>query len=174
MLRPNCLDYVCSGFALSKLGAIEVAISDAYKGPFLAHPFGLSRGRVLIVVADLIARVAEIEADLPDLQQIFLGGDDAAVAEAASCFDRVKVARYGALLSDKETNPGIAVGPGDPAAVLMTSGTTGPSKGVVMLHSQFYFFAEEDVQLTRLTADDVYMTGFPLLDRKSTRLNSSH
>src|SRR3546814_16031797 len=64
--------------------------------------------------------------------------------------------------SDLETNPGIAVGPGDPAAVLMTSGTTGPSKGVVMLHSQFYFFAEEDVQLTRLTADDVYMTGFPL------------
>src|SRR3546814_7900143 len=44
----------------------------------------------------------------------------------------------------------------------MTSGTTGPSKGVVMLHSQFYFFTEEDVQLTRLTADDVYMTGFPL------------
>src|SRR3546814_12372455 len=64
--------------------------------------------------------------------------------------------------SDLETNPGIAVGPGDPAAVLMTSGTTGPSKGVVMLHSQFYFFAEEDVQLTRLTADDVYMTGLPL------------
>src|SRR3546814_5622981 len=42
------------------------------------------------------------------------------------------------------------------------SSDLGPSKGVVMLHSQFYFFAEEDVQLTRLTADDVYMTGFPL------------
>src|SRR3546814_273300 len=147
---------------MSKLGAIEVAISEAYKVPVLAYPFRLSRARVLIVAPALIARVAEIEADLPDLQQIFLVGDDAAVAEAASCFDRVKVARYGALLSDKETNPGIAVGPGDPAAVLMTSGTTGPSKGVVMLHSQFYFFAEEDVQLTRLTADDVYMTGFPL------------
>src|SRR3546814_8855531 len=110
ILLPNCLDYVFSWFALSKLGAIEVAISDAYKGPFLAHPFRLSRARVLIVVPALIARVAEIEADLPDLQQLFLAGDDAAVAEAASCFDRVKVARYGALLSDKETNPGIAVG----------------------------------------------------------------
>src|SRR3546814_4791603 len=84
---------VCSSdlwFALSKLGAIEVAISDAYKGPFMAHPFRLSRARVLIVAPALIARVAEIEADLPDLQQIFLVGDDAAVAAAASCFDRVK------------------------------------------------------------------------------------
>src|SRR3546814_17412015 len=87
---------------------------------------------------------------------------DAAVAEAASCFDRVKVARYGALLSDKETNPGIAVGPGEPAAVLMTSGTTGPSKGEVMLPSQFYFFAEEAGQMTRLEAADVYLTGCPL------------
>src|SRR3546814_4659620 len=68
--------YVFSWFALSKLGAIEVAISDAYKGPFLAHPFRLSRARVLIVAPALIARVAEIEADLPDLQQIFLVGDD--------------------------------------------------------------------------------------------------
>jgi crotonobetaine/carnitine-CoA ligase len=31
-----------------------------------------------------------------------------------------------------------------------------------MPHSQFYFFAEEDVQLMRLKQDDVYMTGFPL------------
>src|SRR3546814_14728053 len=73
---PNGLDYVFSWFALSKLGAIEVAISDAYKGPFLAHPFRLSRARVLIVAPALIARVAEIEADLPDLQQIFLVGAD--------------------------------------------------------------------------------------------------
>jgi crotonobetaine/carnitine-CoA ligase len=44
----------------------------------------------------------------------------------------------------------------------MTSGTTGLSKGVLMSHSHFYFFAEEDVQLTRLTDNDIYMTGFPL------------
>src|SRR3546814_4095618 len=56
ILLPNCLDYVFSWFALSKLGAIEVAISDAYKGPFLAHPFRLSRARVLIVAPALIAR----------------------------------------------------------------------------------------------------------------------
>src|SRR3546814_18682077 len=95
ILLPNCLDYVFSWFALSKLGAIEVAISDASKGPFLAHPFRLSRARVLIVAPALIARVAEIEAALPALQQTFLFAADAAVAESASSFDRAQAAPSG-------------------------------------------------------------------------------
>src|SRR3546814_10685796 len=74
ILLPNCLDYVFSWFALSKLGAIEVTISDAYKGQFLAHPFRLIRASVLTVAPALISRVAEIEADLPDLKQICLVG----------------------------------------------------------------------------------------------------
>jgi crotonobetaine/carnitine-CoA ligase len=32
----------------------------------------------------------------------------------------------------------------------------------MMPHSQFYFFAEEDIQIFGLTGEDVYMTGFPL------------
>src|SRR3546814_15767521 len=99
ILLPNCLDYVFSWFALSKLGAIEVAISDAYQGPFLAHPFRLSRARVFIVAPALIPRVAEIEADPPALQQIFLVAADDAVSAAASFFSRVQVAAFGALLT---------------------------------------------------------------------------
>jgi crotonobetaine/carnitine-CoA ligase len=74
----------------------------------------------------------------------------------------LQVSRFEDLVSNNAANPGVTVDPRDVAAVLMTSGTTGPSKGVVMPHSQFYFFAEEDAQLTRLRDSDVYMTGFPL------------
>src|SRR5581483_8067204 len=36
------------------------------------------------------------------------------------------------------------------------------SKGVLMPHAQYYFFAEEFSQMMKLTSEDVYHTGFPL------------
>ena len=70
--------------------------------------------------------------------------------------------RFADLYADDSSDLPLVPTPQDCAAVLLTSGTTGASKGVMMPHSQFYFFAEEDVQLMRLTDRDVYMTGFPL------------
>lgn len=160
LLLPNCPEFIFSWFALAKLGAVEVAISDAYKGRFLAHPINLSRARIVIATAELAERLIEIERDLPTLERIFLVDDGAGTA--APRFARIETAPIAALFSDDATDPGVVVLPQDAAAVLMTSGTTGVSKGVLMSHSQFYFFAEEDVQLTRLTARDTYMTGFPL------------
>jgi crotonobetaine/carnitine-CoA ligase len=162
LLLPNCLEYVFTWFALTKLGAVEVAISDAYKGAFLAHPIRLSKARILVSTFQLAERLVEIEGDIRTLERIFLLGSSAEVSELASRFTRVRVEPYDVLYSDDESNPQTVVRPQDAAAVLMTSGTTGVSKGVVMPHSQFYFFAEEDVQLMRLRQQDVYMTGFPL------------
>lgn len=158
ILLPNCLEFVLTWFALTKLGAVEVAISDAYKGDFLAHPLNLSQAQFLVTSPELATRIVEIEDRLPALKAIFLIDGEVPAPQ----FSRIAVHPFDTLRSGNESNPGVAVMPSDPAAVLMTSGTTGVSKGVVMPHSQFYFFAEEDVQLTRLTEDDVYMTGFPL------------
>lgn len=162
LLLPNCLDFVFTWFALATIGAVEVAISDAYIGEFLAHPLRLSKARFLVTNAALARRVAEIEKDVPGLEALYLVEPPGTIRTLQREFSRIEVRAFAELDSGNPTDPAVEVGPGDPAAVLMTSGTTGPSKGVVMRHSHMYFFAEEDVQLTRLTGSDVYMTAFPL------------
>ena len=160
ILLPNCLEFVYTWFALCKLGAVEVAVSDAYKGSFLAHPLKLSQSRILISTATLAQRLLDIEDQIPIEHLVLV--DEPGIDTPAPAFSRIRIHRFADLASSNSANPPLATTPRDPAAVLLTSGTTGPSKGVVMPHSQFYFFAEEDVQLVRLTQDDVYMTGFPL------------
>lgn len=54
------------------------------------------------------------------------------------------------------------VGPGDPASILMTSGTTGNSKGVVCPNGQFIQWGESVGTLLELGEDDVAFTCLPL------------
>ena len=162
ILLPNCLEFVFAWFALNKLGAVEVAISDAYKGSFLAHPLQLSQATTLITTAALAQRLVAIEDAIP-IRRILLV-DDPGEQQSTEPPQLRHIAwhRFADLVADDSSDLPLVPTPQDCAAVLLTSGTTGASKGVMMPHSQFYFFAEEDAQLMRLTDRDVYMTGFPL------------
>lgn len=162
LFLPNCPEFVLAWFALAKIGAVELALSDAYKAEFLLHGLRLSGAKWMITDTKLSERVAECAASLEQLEHVVLIGVDAIPAAVKERMPSFSLHAFNTLAADNEDNPAVDVRPEDPAAVLMTSGTTGPSKGVVMRHSQLYFFAEEDVQLTGLNADDTYMTGFPL------------
>ena len=158
LFLPNSRDFVLAWFALAKLGAVEVPVNIHYRGKFLSHVANNCGARLAVTDASLLPSLMDCGADLAHLRVAYVMGK---VPESAAG-SPLELRPFAALRTDDESDPGVAVAHTDIAAILFTSGTTGPSKGVLMPHAQFYFFAEQGASLVRLTADDVYMNSFPL------------
>jgi len=155
ILMPNCLEFVLMWFAAAKIGVVEVPINTAYTGRFLDHQLRISGAQSVLVASELLPAVAAALPSCPEVVRLIVLGD--ATADTGA----VALTRY-ADLDGPESNPSVPIRPQDLSSILFTSGTTGMSKGVMMPHAHFYLFAESVIQMVRLTAEDTYVTGFPL------------
>lgn len=161
ILLPNCLEFVTTWFATAKLGAIEVPSNPGLRGDLLLHNLHLCGAEVLVTDARSLAEIVRIEERLPLLRTVVLV--DVTPEEARTAGLRVErlVAYADCLAASEEFEP-VPVRFSDAMAILYTSGTTGPAKGVVMSHRHCFGWTEAMSRNLSYTAEDSYFSALPL------------
>jgi crotonobetaine/carnitine-CoA ligase len=150
---PNGADCLRVWFGLNYLGAVFVPINLAYKGNLLQHALTISEARLAVAHADLSPLLGEIERK--HLREVVtLGGP-------VQSIEGLTTHGPDALESD-EVDPPILerrIEPWDLQSIMLTSGTTGPSKGVLSSYLHLYNMA---TAAPFLSGEDRYMLNLPL------------
>jgi crotonobetaine/carnitine-CoA ligase len=142
-MLPNIFDGHRTLLALGWLRAVEVPINTAYTGSMLRYALDLADVTVLVTVGEYLPRVEAIAPDLTKLTTIVvLDASSTAAQLPFRMIDRDDLLT-GATPATDLTGPHYW----DLAALLFTSGTTGPSKAVRtpwgLIH-QFWGWVPED------------------------------
>ncbi len=158
VMMANSPQFMYAWFGILKLGAVEVPINTAFRGPGLTHLITICKTRFLILDERYLEQIAEISDTLTGLETVIVRGDLDAARRKLSC----QVVAYDDVFSANTENPVRDVGERDRAMVLFTSGTTGRSKGCVLSHRYLLHQAGQIIDQFKMTDADTLYSPFPL------------
>ncbi|MEJ7931297.1 ATP-dependent acyl-CoA ligase [Ramlibacter sp. AN1015] len=156
ILCGNRVEFLETVLACGWIGAVAVPINSAAMGPQIAYLLSDSGARLLVIEAAFVERLQLADLGRCALQQAWVVGDIPQDGAAAPALD-LRPWPVAAEAVDAEP-----MQPGDPLAILYTSGTTGPSKGVVCPHAQYTWWGVQTADVLQLTKQDVLCTSLPL------------
>jgi len=158
ILLRNRVEYLDVWFALARLGAIHVPINVDYKATQIAHTFTRSKITCVVVEDGLLTELVQTFAVTGTSLPVVLLDAQA----SASVPHALSYAEMVASASETAPEGSWEVSGADVGTVMNTSGTTGPSKGVLMPHAQQYILGRMIAADMQLTADDVYYNFYPM------------
>jgi carnitine-CoA ligase len=155
----NRIEFLTAWFGTLIAGAVTVPLNTAQRGSVLKHMITLTGVHALIVDQRELEAISDVLADVTRLHTVALVGDVSTRAELAA---RLPCVRY----ADWESAPaGIDPVPSyshELATLMLTSGSTGPSKAVMWSHRTALMMATVAHDCLKYGPDDVVFTCLPL------------
>jgi crotonobetaine/carnitine-CoA ligase len=158
VMMANCPEFIWTIWGLGKLGAVTVPLNTAARGELLKYFITQSDSTCVVVSAELADRVAEALGNDHHVRAFCTLGGAGALAHCGRTL--VDLAAF-ADASAEEPDPSQVLA-SDPQYIMYTSGTTGPSKGVISPHSQAHGVGRSLAQNFGYRPDDVVYTCLPL------------
>jgi carnitine-CoA ligase len=156
LMLDNHLDHVVAYLGVTVRGGIGVELNTAYRGGFLAYIINNSQARSLIIEERYCEKIQEIADELTHLETIIVRGGSGSALGA-----RFRLGSFDSLLAAEPAASAVRVEPSDIYGIVYTSGTTGPSKGVLSCHGQAYWhYNPRDRDAA--DPDDVVLVTLPL------------
>ncbi len=171
LMAANSSKFVFTWWGTAVGGLVEVPINTSYEGDFLRHQLHVADARFAVIDDLYVERWVALGDEARCIEKFWVVDTGSGYFEKAVAVLREngwEAASWDELLREGKQVDLPTPRAQDLGAIFYTSGTTGPSKGVAMPHSQLYFFAQIVVSLTRLTEDDVYLTTTPLFHGNAT------
>ncbi|MBS1880057.1 MAG: AMP-binding protein [Actinobacteria bacterium] len=155
LLSENRIELLEVVLGCAWIGAVVVPVNTALRGDQLQHVVANSQPKLIAVEPALLEPLEKVEA--PDaLERVWLFAEEAPdTALGAACEPFPELRGEPAPASEE-------IGPATLVAILYTSGTTGPSKGVCCPQAQFYWWGISVGEMLEIGEDDVLYTCLPM------------
>jgi len=159
IMLPVTVEPVFAWLGLAWIGAVETPINYEYKGAMLDYVIRDSGATVLVADARYLEQIRTASEGLDRLETLVLTG---AGAEGGS-LGRARAMTLESFL-DVQGEPEAEVVPAlsDLATIMYTSGTTGPSKGVMVSWGHVAATSVWSIPLDALSEADGYYNPYPL------------
>lgn len=172
IMMSNRPEFLFSWFGLSKLGAVEVPVNTAHRGELLSYMLDQADCVALIIESDFVTQLNAVLPALEKLKHIIVLEGESGEESETDVLPEAETISYRTLADNDGRYREAEVRHSDPAAIMFTSGTTGPSKGAVVPQNYQLTMAEIIIGMADYSGQDCLYNALPLFHGNAQTLST--